>query len=108
APLWGRRNTTRGKEHVLTEIAQLVEREGIDRIVFADDLFTLVRARVEAFCREFEVWGLPVKWGCHGRINLLDERLMETMARGGCNAIFYGVESGADRIVDDVKVGFDI
>lgn len=106
APLWGRRNTTRTSSHVLEEISRLVERDGITRIVFADDLFTLVRKRVIEFCAAVQAHDLNFRWGCHGRINLVDESLMETMAGAGCDAIFYGVESGAERIIQDVKAGF--
>lgn len=108
APFWGRKNASRSQNHVLQEVIELLDNHQVPRIVFSDDLFTLVRARVESFCHEIRKRSLEMRWGCHGRINLVDGKLMETMAAAGCDAIFYGVESGADRIIQQVKTGFSV
>jgi radical SAM superfamily enzyme YgiQ (UPF0313 family) len=41
-----------------------------------------------------------VYWGCFGRINLMNPPLVEKMAEAGCRAIFYGIDSGSQPVLD--------
>jgi hypothetical protein len=44
--------------------------------------------------------GTCIEWGCFGRINLMTPDLIELMAQAGCRAIFYGIDSGSQPILD--------
>ena len=72
---------------------------GYDRISFADDVFTLKRERVVAICAEIERRGLRFSWECLGRVDALDEPTALAMKRAGCTTVFFGIESGDDRIL---------
>ncbi len=47
--------------------------------------------------------GLGFTWGCSGRVNLMTEDLIATMASSGCILIGYGIESGSQKILDIIK-----
>lgn len=72
---------------------------GYDRISFADDVFTLNRRRVIEICDEIERRGLRFSWECLGRVDTFDLAMAQEMKRAGCFRIFFGIESGNDRVL---------
>jgi radical SAM superfamily enzyme YgiQ (UPF0313 family) len=65
-----------------------------------DDTFVLNRHRVRDFCEILIDRDLRIAWGCFGRINLMTPDLLETMSAAGCRAIFYGIDSGSQAVLD--------
>ena len=76
---------------------------GYDRIAFADDVFTLNRRRVLAVCAEIKKRGLQFQWECLGRVDTLDYATAVEMKTAGCARIYFGIESGNDRILKLMK-----
>jgi len=74
---------------------------GQREFAIVDDTFVLNRRRVERFCRELIDRQANLTWGCFGRINLMSERLIAAMREAGCRSIFYGIDSGSQRILDE-------
>ena len=72
---------------------------GYERISFADDVFTMKRERVLEIGREIGRRGLHVPWECLARVDTFDLALAREMKRAGCFRIFFGIESGNDRIL---------
>ncbi len=72
---------------------------GYDRISFGDDVFTLKKDRVMRVCAEIAGRGLNFQWECLGRVDTIDEETALEMKRTGCRRIFFGIESGDDRIL---------
>jgi len=50
-------------------------------------------------CDQIERRGLDFAWECLGRVDSLDEAAYRAMYRAGCRRIFFGIESGSDRIL---------
>ncbi len=73
---------------------------GYERISFADDVFTMKRERVLEICREIGARGLRFPWECLGRVDAFDQALAAQMKRAGCFRIFFGIESGNDRVLE--------
>lgn len=105
--LWGRTTTWRSIDSIFAELNGLVQR-GITSVTFVDDTFVLRRSRVEALCKRLHDEQQTLTWHCNGRINLMDERLLIQMIDGGCRSIFYGIESGSDRILARINKAFHI
>jgi len=101
----GRVYRARSAESILDEIEQIVSRHKMCSFEFVDDLFTLDNRRVEAICRGIAERGLPVHWSCSARADTVNPGLLATMADAGCGCIFYGVESGSQRILDCMQKG---
>jgi radical SAM superfamily enzyme YgiQ (UPF0313 family) len=88
----------RSAQSVVDEI-EAVLRLGYERISFADDVFTFKRQRVIEICREINCRGLRFKWECLGRVDSLDDATAREMKQAGCTRIYFGIESGDDRIL---------
>lgn len=106
APSWGRRNTRRSIDHVLDELDFLYFEKGLRKISFVDDLFIINRKWVKEFCKKKIERENPMIWRANGHINLATDELISLMADAGCESIFYGVESGSDRVLKRIKKGF--
>ena len=91
----------RSPSSVIDEVEQRVL-EGAKFIIFTDDTFTLDRKRTEAICEEILRRKLSVKWNCETRASLVDRSLLALMKKAGCGEIFFGVESGSERIRNEI------
>jgi anaerobic magnesium-protoporphyrin IX monomethyl ester cyclase len=92
----------RSPESVVDEIEEALA-QGYDRIAFADDVFTLKRSRVLAICSEIKKRKLRFKWECLGRVDTVDYPMAVEMKAAGCARIYFGIESGNDRILKLMK-----
>jgi len=90
----------RSVEGVLTEMLRVSERFGTVQFLIKDDSFTLSRSRVETFCKSIRKGGNQLVWESTTRLDLLDDSLLEMMARSGCNRVGVGVESGDDNVLE--------
>jgi len=106
-PLWQNRTRNLSIGRFTDQVESLVTEYGKDNIVIMDDTFVLSKLRVKGFCDGLGERGLDVDWGCFGRMDLMDGELMRTMRAAGCTGIFYGVESGSDRVLRAVNKRFD-
>ena len=108
APFWNRKNIGRSLSNFLEEIRILREKYHQKRITIVDDTFFLDRKRVKEFCEALKKEHLDIEWGCYGRVDLMDEDLLRTMAETGCKKVYYGVESGNNEVLRKMKKGFTI
>jgi radical SAM superfamily enzyme YgiQ (UPF0313 family) len=102
APLWGRTTRNRSISRVVDEIELLYSRHGVDYIRIADDTMTLSRRRVLDFAAAMRQRLPKVRWSCMARLDLVDDKLLAAMAKGGCVGIQYGVESGSPAVLERV------
>jgi len=86
------------------QMMELVEKlqsdHNIKDITFYDDLFTMDRVRVKLFCEKLIANRVDLTWTCESRVNLTDAYTLERMSEAGCRLIYYGVESGNQKILD--------
>jgi len=95
----------RSAASILQELKYLKEKHNIKTVSFFDETFTIDRRRVVEIADGIEEAGLNIKWYCNTRVELVDEELLQTMYRGGCRGISYGVESGSQGILDAAQKG---
>ncbi len=100
--LFGRGFRKRSPGNVVLELEQRKRWMGISGFVFADDTFVADRNWVKSFCLELESRGLNLIWGCNVRADLVDEDLLETMARAGLAKVYIGIEVYDDACRDRV------
>ncbi len=99
SPVFGRSYRERSPENICAEMAE-IERLHYDRVFFTDDCFTLNPQRVERFCEVISKERLNLQWMCLSRADTLTERLAGRMARAGCVRVFFGIESGNERMLN--------
>jgi len=98
--VFGKQYRSNSPEHIIDEIKILNEKFGVKEVKFYDDVFTLDRKRVVAFCRQLKEEGMDIPWSCETRVNLVDAELLRLMKSAGCYIIEYGVESGNQEILN--------
>jgi len=103
APAWtGRSVRYRNPSLCVDEIEEL-SRAGFTEITIEDDLFTLYRKHFLAVCGELIRRDTGIRWNAFSRVDTISPEIVETMARAGCQAICFGVESGNQEVLDLVK-----
>jgi radical SAM superfamily enzyme YgiQ (UPF0313 family) len=101
--IWEGKHRPRSVVSVVNEVEMLIRQFGASHIFFVDDIFTLRRQWVVDLLGELERVRGMFTWACGTRVDRVDEELLQVMARAGCVGIQYGVESGAQEVLDSVK-----
>ena len=74
----------------------------LDMIVFSDDTFAFHQERVIDMCKEIIKRKIPIMWRVQTRVGLRRD-VLEWMKKAGCFLIAFGVESGSQKILDNVN-----
>jgi len=98
----GQKWRARSPEDIVSEMSELREDYDIRGFVFNDDTFVVSKKRVLDFCSLLNRELPDAVWYCNGRVNLMDEEMIQAMAKSGCAGIAYGIESGSQAILDSV------
>lgn len=101
----GRRFRYRSAELVVEELRQYHARYGVSFFPFWDDALTADRPRLFELCRALETVGFPLRWSAITRANMVTLEMLAAMKRAGCMAVNFGVESGDDSILRQIKKG---
>ncbi len=101
--IFGRTSRHFGTERIIKEIVYLRDRYGVDAIQFYDDNFTIDRHKVIDLCERLVNMKLDMPWSCLSRVDMIDKGLLKKMKKAGCYQIFYGVESGSQRLLHLIK-----
>lgn len=96
---------TRPINTVLDELQLLVDQYHIDAFYIADDAFTLNEQRVKEFCEGLNSRKLNLLWACQTHVNLFTESMVQWMKDSGCIQVEFGVESGSNRVLKEMKKG---
>ena len=100
----GRRFRTRSIEAVMAQLRELVAVHGVEHVHFEDDILNLDRRRFRQLLEAMIDADLPLTWDTPNgvRADLLTEELVGLCRRAGCVYLIFGVESGSQRVLDDV------
>ena len=98
----GRIWRARTQENIIAELEEIIKNTGIRTMWFYDDTFTISKKRVMELCDSIIKRNLNIKFTCSVRADTVDKELLVAMKRAGCFKIFFGVESGSQRILDEV------
>jgi anaerobic magnesium-protoporphyrin IX monomethyl ester cyclase len=101
--MFGRRYRMRSSKSVADELEFLHKEYGANQFTFYDDAFTVDKARVERICKEIQDRKLKIEWDCETRVDLVTRDLLFKMRRAGCIAVWFGVESGSQQVLDAMK-----
>lgn len=86
---------------VVDEIEYMHKKYNVVNFGFPDSCFPVTEAIGEKFSKEIIRRGLHKKiaWHCQNRVNNVSERLLRDISAASCRAIFYGFESGNQRVL---------
>ncbi|MGA3111415.1 MAG: radical SAM protein [Candidatus Bathyarchaeia archaeon] len=100
--LWGNICRAFTPQRVIGEIKDLQSRYGTKGIYFINDNFTLRKKETLELCNLMVKEKLDLEWVCDTRVDLVNQELLEAMSKAGCKTIWFGVESGSQRILQRI------
>ena len=101
-------NRSRDPKQIIRDIEYLVTQCGTDGIYFSDELFIPQRSLRNELLDLLIEKQLPLVWGCQMRIGILQEEDIRLMYRAGCRWILFGIESGNEKRIKEIKKGIDL
>jgi len=104
--IFGRTFRTKSPERVVDEIESMLNM-GFKEIHIADDGFTTDMERSEKICDMIIERGLKFYWATVTgiRADKVNETLLEKMKKAGCYRVYFGFESGNQKILDRIRKG---
>lgn len=94
---------------IIEEVANLYYNHGVDFIWFLDSLVNGNLNELRAFCKGVVARDLKIHWTgyarCDGRMDL---DFFQDLADSGCISLTYGVESGSNKVLQDMDKGVTV
>jgi len=69
---------------------------------FVDDTLTLHRDRIIEICNLIKEHNLNIEFSAMTRVNVVDDELLHNLKNAGCNRLMFGIESGNERVREQV------
>ncbi|MFA6215759.1 MAG: radical SAM protein [Patescibacteria group bacterium] len=98
--VFGHQVRFRNIENVKKEIELLKKQYNAEAIWFADDTMTVSYDHVANICELMKKE--EMYWGAQSRVDLTKEEVVKQMKASGCLQLDFGVESGSQRVLDEV------
>lgn len=95
---WKRKFRLRDIDDILDEVQYVYKTYGIKVIRFEHDIFTADKKRLQTFCERLIERDIPISWRCSSRADTIDEEMILLMKKAGLTSIFFGIETGSERI----------
>lgn len=104
----GRRYRARSAENVVQEFRYIAEAFPYVKEVFIeDDTFTIDRNRCREICERLIESGNGLRWTANARPDV-DLITLQMMKKAGCRLLCVGVESGNQKVLDNIKKGLSL
>ncbi len=103
--IFGKGFRARSPKNVVDELEWLRDVHGADAFSFYDDTFTLDKKRAIKICEEIKKREIGLPWDCQTRVSQVSKEILAKMREANCQQVFFGVESGCQKILDAVKKG---
>lgn len=102
--LYKRRYRARSAKNVIAEIDHLVEKYGVEELIFFDENFAVSRKRTVDLLDMMIERNYPISWYCSQGFALwtIDEEIIEKLALSGCYKVKFSVESGNRRVLREI------
>lgn len=101
--VFGDTHRRRSAVSVVDEIELLREQYRPDMLWFADDVFTINHRWFHDFHAEMRRRNIRIPFECISRADRLNDEILRKMAEIGAFRIWYGSESGSQRILDAMQ-----
>lgn len=101
--MFGAKFRARSPKSVVDELEWLRDEYGAEGVSFNDDALTLDRKRILDICDGIIERKIRLPWGCGARADEVSKEVLAKMRKAQCNEVYFGVESGCQKILDAVK-----
>ena len=94
---------TAGVEDIEKELKRLDQIGTVKHVAFIDDTFNVPPKRFKEILRMIIRNRFGFKWHSHFRCQFADGEMVELMKQSGCDGVFLGLESGNNRILENMN-----
>lgn len=104
--IFGKRFRTKSPERVVEEMMKL-KKMGFKEVHFTDDAFTTDIKRAKKICDLLIEKNVNLDFALINgiRVNQIDLELLMKLKKAGCYKIFFGIESGNQQILNNIRKG---
>ncbi len=103
----GNRYRYQSAQYVIEELRYFISK-GIKEVYFRDDTFFVKKKRDIEIFQSIVDNRLDVTWIANARVNMIDEETIGMAKAAGCHTIKFGIESGSQEILDNIKKGYRV
>ncbi|MBU4148831.1 MAG: radical SAM protein, partial [Candidatus Omnitrophica bacterium] len=96
---------TKSYDRIIKELREMKEKYDCERFQFCDHNIACSYQYLDGLVDVFITEGLEIKWRPFMDIRKVDKKLLKKMSQAGCEVIFYGIESGSDRMLEMIHKG---
>ncbi|MBF0339354.1 MAG: B12-binding domain-containing radical SAM protein [Magnetococcales bacterium] len=100
---FSRRFRAKSPGRILAEMDQLNTLYGVQTFDFIEDSFTINRRRIIEFCTALHRHHRAYHWQISARPDQVDAELLERLRHAGCRGIYFGIETGSQRLQKVVR-----
>ena len=97
---------------IISEMEYCHQELGVSSMGISHDMFTLNKTFISDFSDQLisrnRLSGVPLAWSCSARTDCVTEEMLDQMKESGCDAIFFGIESGSDKIQKEIRKNLDL
>ena len=103
--VFGHTHRQRSPKDVVDEMLMLKERYHPDIMWISDDVLTINKKWTHEFIREVKARNAQHPYECLSRVDLVDPEILKGLKETGCFRIWYGAESGSQKVLDSMTKG---
>jgi len=103
--VFGHTHRQRSPKDVVDEMLMLKERYNPDIMWISDDVLTINKKWTHEFIREVKTRNAQHPYECLSRVDLVDPEILKGLKETGCFRIWYGAESGSQKVLDSMTKG---
>jgi anaerobic magnesium-protoporphyrin IX monomethyl ester cyclase len=105
AEVFGHTHRQRSPRDVVDEMVWLKQHYDPDIMWISDDVLTINRKWSLRFFDEVRSRGARHPFECLSRADLVDREILKGLSESGCFRIWYGAESGSQKVLDSMEKG---
>lgn len=98
---------SRDLDNSLEEL-DFIARNNIREVLFAEPLFGGFKNKAKSLLKEIINNKINISFSIECRVNLIDEEFADLLSRAGCHDIMFGLESGNDNILENIRKDFRV
>lgn len=101
--VFGHTHRQRSAKDVVDEMLMLKKRYNPDIMWISDDVLTINKRWTREFIAEVKARNAQHPYECLSRVDLVDRETLKGLRETGCFRIWYGAESGSQKILDSMR-----
>ncbi len=92
---WRKKYRIKSPDRIILEMKRLYYDFGVTSITLIHDNLIVSKKFIKELCTKIKQEISNVRWRCSGRIDNLDNEIIDLLVESGCESLYLGIESGS-------------